>query len=103
MNPTNKTMELIHYGAEKFEPEKFLPVNNSEWIKPSAKMAGIDPRTGRPFEGKRNAGFWASPITSSWGLERLVPVRAIQLRPTEQVVFRESRGQHSNDRLGERS
>ena len=38
-----------HYGSTKFQPELFLPVKNSTWVK--------------PIEG----GLWTSPIDSTWG------------------------------------
>jgi len=43
------TMELIHYGASSFSPEKFEPVSNEMyWCKPYG-------------------GLWTSPVDSSWG------------------------------------
>ena len=41
---------LIHYGSDKFIPEKVLPVKNDNWVKP-----------------KRDGGLWTSPIDSKWG------------------------------------
>jgi hypothetical protein len=41
---------LIHYGSDKFIPEKVLPVKNDSWVKP-----------------KREGGLWTSPIDSKWG------------------------------------
>lgn len=40
---------LIHYGSEKFIPEKVLPVKNDSWVKP------------------KEGGLWTSPIDSKWG------------------------------------
>jgi hypothetical protein len=41
---------LIHYGSDKYIPEKVLPVKNDSWVKP-----------------KRGGGLWTSPIDSKWG------------------------------------
>ena len=41
---------LIHYGSDKFIPEKVLPVKNDSWVKPN-----------------REGGLWTSPVDSKWG------------------------------------
>ena len=41
---------LIHYGSDKFIPEKVLPVKNDSCVKP-----------------KKDGGLWTSPIDSKWG------------------------------------
>lgn len=41
---------LIHYGLDKFIPEKVLPVKNDNWVKP-----------------KKEGGVWTSPVDSNWG------------------------------------
>jgi hypothetical protein len=38
---------LIHYGSDKFIPEKVLPIEN-DWVKPKG-------------------GLWTSPVDSKWG------------------------------------
>lgn len=40
--------KYIHYGSTKFEPEKFEPIQNRLFVKPTG-------------------GFWASPIETEWG------------------------------------
>ena len=39
---------LIHYGSNKFNPNKMEPIKNDNWIKPKG-------------------GLWTSPIDSNWG------------------------------------
>ena len=41
-------LELIHYGASKYDSSKMKPIKNNNWIKPIG-------------------GLWASPINSKWG------------------------------------
>jgi hypothetical protein len=41
-------LELIHYGASKYDPSKIKPIKNARWIKP---------------EG----GLWASPQITNFG------------------------------------
>ena len=42
-------MRFIHYGSSKFNPNRFIKVKNSHWVK--------------PFDG----GLWASPKDSEYG------------------------------------
>jgi hypothetical protein len=43
-----RTFDLIHYGADKYLPEKFLPICDAEWVKPKG-------------------GLWTSPVNSEYG------------------------------------
>lgn len=51
MNDIKSTsLELVHYGASKYDPERFDPIQNSE------------SRSNKPL-----GGLWASPVASEWG------------------------------------
>ena len=41
-------MRLIHYGASEYDPDKFKPVRNRNWIKPYG-------------------GLWSSPVKTRYG------------------------------------
>lgn len=43
-----KEMELIHFGHDAFDLEKFNPISDAHWVKP-------------------NGGLWASPVSSERG------------------------------------
>jgi hypothetical protein len=42
------TEGLIHYGSNKFDPNKFIPIKNQGWVKPMG-------------------GLWTSPVKSDYG------------------------------------
>lgn len=42
--------KVIHYGATKFDPAKFIPIKNMEWMRVKPK-----------------GGLWTSPINSNYG------------------------------------
>jgi len=42
------TYDLIHYGADKYDKDKFMPISNRKWVKPKG-------------------GLWTSPVTSERG------------------------------------
>ena len=44
----NTTLELIHYGANKYFPEKVTSIRDDHWIKPKG-------------------GLWTSPVNSGYG------------------------------------
>jgi hypothetical protein len=46
-----KNKIFVHYGADKYDPNKFIPISdsNANWCKPE------------------KGGLWASPVDSEWG------------------------------------
>ena len=44
-----QAIRLIHYGANKFDPEKFMPISDI------------------PYRNKPSGGLWTSPIDAEYG------------------------------------
>lgn len=74
MNPTLKQLDLIHYGTNKFKPEKIKPVFDAHWIKP------------------RGGGFWASPVDAEWGWKQWCLAEQFHVEQLSQHILLTFRG-----------
>lgn len=65
---TIKSMELIHYGAIEYNPEKFEPIRNGGWFKPSG-------------------GLWTSPVNSKYGWKEFCESETNELGHSFELKF----------------